>query len=157
VLIHCAGPFSGTGEPVAAAAVDAGCHYVDHAVEPHHVHHLFEAYPDRARAAGVVLAPGLSFYGGLGDLLASAGTSTYPAPPDGGYDRVPVAYAVRGWRLTAGAKATAAQLFAETERIRYHDGAFDLGYVEPANVVFPFPPPVGPRTMLDPFPCCDVV
>jgi hypothetical protein len=64
---------------------------------------------------------------------------------------------VRGWRLTAGAKATAAQLFAETERIRYRDGELQIGYVEPTNVVVPFPPPVGPRTMLTPFPSCDAV
>jgi hypothetical protein len=151
VLIHCAGPFSVTGDPVAAAALAAGCHYVDHAVEPHHVKHLFDTYQQLAREAGIVMAPGFSFYGGLGDLLAGAVAS------GGSFDRVTVAYAVRGWRLTAGARATAAQLFAETERIRYRDGAFQIGYVEPTNVVFPFPPPVGPRTMLTPFPSCDAV
>jgi saccharopine dehydrogenase-like protein len=158
VLIHCAGPFSVTGDPVAAAALAAGCHYVDHAVEPHHVKHLFDTYQIRARETGIVMAPGFSFYGGLGDLLSSAVTAVDPAgAPAGGFERVTVAYAVRGWRLTAGAKATAAQLFAETERITYHDGALHIGYVEPRNVVFPFPPPVGPRTMLAPFPCCDAV
>lgn len=152
VLIHCAGPFSVTGDPVATAAVEAGCHYVDHAVESFHVRHLFEAYDDRARAADIAMIPGLSFYGGLGDLLASAVT-------DGLSDieRINVGYSVRGWRLTTGAKDTAAQLFNETERITYSGGAYHVGYVEPRNAVFPFPPPLGPRTVLTPFPSCDIV
>lgn len=152
VLIHCAGPFSVTGDPVATAAVEAGCHYVDHAVESFHVRHLFEAYDDRARAAGIVMVPGLSFYGGLGDLLASAVT-------DGLSDieRINVGYSVRGWRLTTGAKDTAAQLFNETERITYSGGEHHVGYVEPRNAVFAFPPPLGPRTVLTPFPSCDIV
>ena len=152
VLIHCAGPFSVTGDPVATAAVEAGCHYVDHAVESFHVRHLFEAYADRAEAAGIAMVPGLSFYGGLGDLLAAAVT-------DGLTDveRIVVGYSVRGWRLTTGAKNTAAQLFNESERITFSGGAHHVGYVEPRNAVFAFPPPIGPRTMITPFPSCDIV
>jgi len=72
VLIHCAGPFSVTGAPVAEAAAAAGCHYIDHALEPHHVKHVFDSYQARAQQAGIVMVPGLSFYGGFGDLLAGA-------------------------------------------------------------------------------------
>jgi hypothetical protein len=32
-----------------------------------------------------------------------------------------------------------------------------VGYVEPRNVVFPFPPPVGPRTMIAPIPFPEAV
>jgi Saccharopine dehydrogenase NADP binding domain len=152
VLIHCAGPFSVTGEPVASAAAEAGCHYVDHALEPHHVKRMFDAFPAPAERAGIVMIPGISFYAGLGDLLAAAVTDGMPQ-----VDRVTTAYAVTGWRMTTGAKNTATQLFADTERITFTDGAFHLGYVEPRNVVFPFPPPLGPRTMIAPVPFGEVV
>ncbi|MQA84352.1 MAG: hypothetical protein GEV03_06950 [Streptosporangiales bacterium] len=152
VLVHCAGPFSQTGEPVAAAAVEAGCHYIDHAVESHHVKHLFDAYQEPAQRTGTIMIPGLSFYGGLGDLLAAA-----VADGLSDIDRVIVAYAVSGWRMTTGAKNTAAQLFAETERITFSDGVHHVGFVEPRNSVFAFPPPLGPRTMIAPFPSCEIV
>ncbi|MFI0451299.1 saccharopine dehydrogenase NADP-binding domain-containing protein [Actinomadura sp. 6N118] len=152
VLIHCAGPFKVTGEPVATACVETECHYVDHAVESHHVRHLFEDFQDRAQAAGIAMVPGMSFYGGVGDLLADA-----VAEGLSDIDRVTTAYAVSGWRMTTGAKDTAAQLFAETDRITYTGGEFHIGYVEPRNVVFPFPPPLGPRTMIAPFPSCEIV
>lgn len=152
VIVHCAGPFSVTGDAVASAAVQAGCHYVDHAVESHHVRHLFDAYDHRAREAGIVMIPSLSFYGGLGDLLSAA-----VARGLAGIERVIVAYAVSGWRMTTGAKNTAAQLFAETERITFSDGTQHIGYVEPRNTVFAFPPPLGPRTMIAPFPSAEIV
>ncbi|MFI0356175.1 saccharopine dehydrogenase NADP-binding domain-containing protein [Actinomadura sp. 9N407] len=152
VLVHCAGPFSRTGDPVAAAAVAGGCHYIDHAIESHHVKHLFDTYQEPAAAAGITVIPGLSFYGGLGDLLASAVTTGLTA-----VERLVVGYAVTGWRLTTGAKDTAAQLFAEPERITFGDGAHRVGYVEPRNAVFAFPPPIGPRTMITPLPSCEIV
>jgi saccharopine dehydrogenase-like NADP-dependent oxidoreductase len=152
VLIHCAGPFSATGEPVAAAAAEAGCHYIDHAVEPHHVKHLFDTHQETARRTGAIMIPSLSFYGGLGDLLTAAVTDGMTV-----VDRVTVAYAVTGWRMTTGALNTARQLFAETERIGHADGVQQVGYVEPRNAVFPFPPPVGPRSMIAPVPFPEAV
>ena len=151
VLNHCAGPFSVTGAPVAEAAAAAGCHYIDHALEPHHVKHVFDSYQERAQQAGIVMIPGLSFYGGFGDLLAGAVAKDMTE-----IDRVTVAYSVTGWRMTTGALNTARQLFAETERITFSDGAVHVGYVEPRNVVFPFPPPLGPRTMIAPMPFYEV-
>src|SRR2546423_9062065 len=105
VLIHCAGPYSVTGAPVASAAAEAGCHYVDHAVEAHHVKRMFDAFPETARRTGAVMVPSVSFYGGLGDRLAGAVTEGRT-----GIERVIVGSAVTGWRLTTGAKATAGQL-----------------------------------------------
>ncbi|GAA3818711.1 saccharopine dehydrogenase NADP-binding domain-containing protein [Sphaerisporangium flaviroseum] len=152
VLIHCAGPFSVTGEPVAAAAAEAGCHYVDHAVEPHHVKRMFDTFQAPAQRTGATMIPALSFYGGLGDLLAAAVADGMSL-----IDRMTIAYAVTGWRLTTGALHTARQLFAETDRISYSDGALSVGYVEPRNAVFAFPPPLGPRSMIAPVPFPEVV
>uniref|UniRef100_UPI001C5DE206 saccharopine dehydrogenase NADP-binding domain-containing protein n=1 Tax=Nonomuraea rhizosphaerae TaxID=2665663 RepID=UPI001C5DE206 len=72
VLIHCAGPFAETCEPVAAACAAGGCHYLDHAVEPHPVKYLFDSMQAAAERAGIVMVPQMSFYGGVADLLAAA-------------------------------------------------------------------------------------
>ncbi|GGV58485.1 saccharopine dehydrogenase [Streptomyces longisporoflavus] len=152
VLIQCAGPFAVTGAPLATAAAEAGCHYIDHALEPHHVKAVFDTVQATAQRTGAVMIPSLSFYGGLGDLLAGAVADGIP-----GIDRIVLAYAVDGWRLTTGAKNTATLLFAATERLTYSDGALHAGYIEPRNAVFPFPPPLGPRTMIAPFPSSEVV
>ncbi|MFI7454842.1 saccharopine dehydrogenase NADP-binding domain-containing protein [Nonomuraea sp. NPDC049714] len=152
VLVHCAGPFTETGRPVARAAAEAGCHYVDHGLEQHHTAWMFDAMREPAESAGITMITAMSFYGGLGDLLASAVAGGLT-----GVDRLVVAYAVTGWRLTTGARKTAELLFADTRRISYTQGGFQVGYVEPRNVVFPFPPPLGPRTMIAPLPSSDVV
>jgi len=152
VLIHCAGPFTHTGEAVARAAVAGGCHYVDHALEQHHTRWICTTLGEPAERAGVTVVTAMSFYGGMGDLLAGA-----VAEGMTGIERVISAYAVSGWRLTTGAKATAELLFADTRRITYEDGAERIGYVEPRNAVFPFPPPLGPRTMIAPVPFSEVV
>jgi short subunit dehydrogenase-like uncharacterized protein len=147
VLVNCAGPFSATGAPVATAAVEAGCHYVDHALEQHHVRYLFDELAEPARRGGSVLIPGASFYGGFGDLLASAVADGLPA-----VERLVVGYAISGWRMTVGARNTADQVISELRRVVYADGALEVRYVEPRNAVFPFPPPLGPQTMVAPVP-----
>ncbi|MFI6815620.1 saccharopine dehydrogenase NADP-binding domain-containing protein [Nonomuraea sp. NPDC050328] len=152
VLIHCAGPFETTGRPVASAAVEAGCHYVDHSLEQHHARWFFDTLDEPARRRDLVMITAMSFYGGLGDLLAAAAAAGLAE-----VERVVTAYAVSGWRLTGGARRTAELLFADTRRITYTDGAHHVGYVEPRNAVFPFPPPLGPRTMIAPIPSSDVV
>ncbi|GAA3443393.1 saccharopine dehydrogenase NADP-binding domain-containing protein [Planomonospora venezuelensis] len=152
VLVHCAGPYARTGEPVAAAAAAAGCHYVDHAVEPHHVRYMFASLQAEAERTGAVMIPQMSFYGGLADLLAAAVTEGMA-----GVDRVTVGYAVTGWRMTPGALRTAELLIGEIDRVTFADGAQHVGPVEIRNTVFPFPPPVGPRTMIAPFPSGEVV
>ncbi|RVX38591.1 saccharopine dehydrogenase-like protein [Nonomuraea polychroma] len=152
VLIHCAGPFTHTGRPVATAAAEGGCHYVDHALEQHHTKWMFDTLQEPARQAGITMVTAMSFYGGTGDLLAGAVAEGLT-----GIDRVITAYSVSDWRLTTGAKQTAELLFADTRRITYTDGEQHVGYVEPRNAVFPFPPPLGPRTMIAPVPFSEVV
>ncbi|WP_019926757.1 NAD(P)H-binding protein [Nocardia sp. BMG111209] len=147
IVVNCAGPFATTGLPVAAAAAAAGRHYVDHALEIHHVRKLFDDFGGPAERGGFTMLPDASFYGGLGDLLAGA-----VARGMADIERVTVAYSVANWKLTTGAMATARLLFADTERIGFADGALQFGFVEPRNAVFAFPPPVGPRTMIAPVP-----
>ncbi|MFI0235326.1 saccharopine dehydrogenase NADP-binding domain-containing protein [Streptomyces sp. NPDC016845] len=152
---HCAGPYTTTGAPVAEAAAEAGIPYVDHAIEPHPVKHLFDTFQSTAERTGAVLIPQMSFYGGLGDLLASAAAAGLPAGE--GIEKVTVGYAVSGWRMTQGAVNTANLLIGEIDRVSYVDGAQRVGPVEVRNAVYPFPPPVGPRTTIVPFPSGEVV
>jgi short subunit dehydrogenase-like uncharacterized protein len=132
---------------VTRAAIDGGAHYVDHSVEILHVREVFDTLADPAQRAGVAVLPSVSFYGGLGDLLAGAVGRTVSD-----IDRVTVAYSVSGWKMTHGAVGTARLLFAGTERIGYENGELQVGFVEPRNAVFAFPPPLGPRTMIAPVP-----
>ncbi|MGW4122518.1 saccharopine dehydrogenase NADP-binding domain-containing protein [Nocardia sp. NPDC004711] len=152
VIIHCAGPFATTGLPVATAAVEGGCHYVDHAVEVHHVKRLFDSFTEPAQRAGITMLPSVSFYGGLGDLLAAA-----VARGIADIDRITVAYNVTNWMMTHGAVETARLLFADTDRIGYEDGEQRYGFVEPRQAIFAFPPPVGPRPMIAPVPFPEAV
>lgn len=147
VVINCAGPFAGTGLPVTRAAIAGGAHYVDHSVEIHHVRTVFDTLSEQARSAGVTVLPSVSFYGGIGDLLAGAVGRTLRD-----IDRVTVAYAVANWKMTHGAVETARLLFADTERIGYENGQLREGFVEPRSAVFAFPPPLGPRSMIAPMP-----
>ncbi|MDA0636489.1 saccharopine dehydrogenase NADP-binding domain-containing protein [Nonomuraea sp. MCN248] len=151
-LIHCAGPFTRTCEPLARAAVAGGCHYIDHAIEPKPVKWLFDTMQGPAQQAGVVMIPQLSFYGGLADLLAAAAASGLPA-----VDRVTIGYSISGWRMTPAAVRTAELLIGEIDRVTYTGGALRVGPVDIRNTVYPFPPPVGPRSMIAPFPSGEMV
>ncbi|MEZ4384882.1 MAG: saccharopine dehydrogenase NADP-binding domain-containing protein [Nannocystaceae bacterium] len=57
VVLTTVGPYVRWGEPVAAACVDAGAHYLDLTGEPIYVANLIERLHDRAREAGVALVP----------------------------------------------------------------------------------------------------
>jgi len=57
VVLNCAGPFMRTAQPVMAAAIRSGVHYLDTAAELDS-YHLAETLDEEARAAGVMLLPG---------------------------------------------------------------------------------------------------
>ena len=69
VILHCAGPFSQTSRPMADACLRVGAHYLDITGEEA----VFEALAARdaeAKAAGVVLLPGVGFDVVPSDCLA---------------------------------------------------------------------------------------
>src|SRR5690242_11412200 len=71
-VINCAGPFIDTAAPVVDSAIRASIHYLDIAAEQASVLDVFDRFTNAAQDAGVVVAPAMGFYGGLGDLLATA-------------------------------------------------------------------------------------
>jgi short subunit dehydrogenase-like uncharacterized protein len=71
VLINCAGPFVHFGEPVLAAAVETGTHYLDTTGEQPFIKMAYERYgPDAARA-GVAVIPAMGFDYVPGDMIAA--------------------------------------------------------------------------------------
>jgi short subunit dehydrogenase-like uncharacterized protein len=151
VVINCAGPFSSTGRYVAAAAVQAGCHYIDHAAEPVYVRQLFDAMSVPAEEAQSLVLPAMSFYGGIADLLADVvGTGLTEI------DTLTVAYAVAGWRMTTTSKLTAHRLM-EGERVRFVDGDWRVEPFERTLAHFDFPAPVHRRQVIVHYPAAEVV
>ncbi|HEX2050645.1 MAG TPA: saccharopine dehydrogenase NADP-binding domain-containing protein [Actinomycetota bacterium] len=89
VLVTCVGPFTTLGDTAAEAAVRAGVHYVDSTGEGEFVARLLDRYDERARAAGIAMAPALGFDEVPADVaatIAAAGiddaalTLTYALP-----------------------------------------------------------------------------
>src|SRR6266480_1521969 len=100
-VINCAGPFIDTAAPVIAAALRAGAHYLDVAAEQAAVLAVFERYAIAARDAGVVVAPAMAFYGGLGDLLATAAMGEWDSA-----DEICIGVALDSWKPTRGTRLT---------------------------------------------------
>ena len=71
VLINCAGPFVRFGEPVLAAAVETGTHYLDTTGEQPFMKMAYERYGPGAARSGVAVVPAMGFDYVPGDMLAS--------------------------------------------------------------------------------------
>jgi len=71
VVVACAGPFQAIGEPVLAAAIAAGAHYVDIAGEQAFLRAMYERHEAAARRAGVCVVPGMAVEVAPGDLAAA--------------------------------------------------------------------------------------
>ncbi|HEX6569564.1 MAG TPA: saccharopine dehydrogenase NADP-binding domain-containing protein [Acidimicrobiales bacterium] len=139
-VVNCAGPFAVTAGPVIEAALRAGVPYLDVAAEIEAVADTFAGYDGAATGAGVVIVPAMAFYGGLGDLLATAAVGDWP-----GADEIRIAYALDGWRPTVGTRA-AGRVSAERRggrRIVYSRGRLEHRTGEAAVVDWDFPDPVG--------------
>jgi NAD(P)-dependent dehydrogenase (short-subunit alcohol dehydrogenase family) len=103
-VINCAGPFLDTAEPVAAAAVSAGVHYLDVTAEQASATATLDRFDAAAREAGVLVLPAMGFYGGLSDLLATAVAGEWDE-----VDEISVAIALDSWRPTLGTRLTGAR------------------------------------------------
>lgn len=102
-IINCAGPFAATSGPVIDAALRARVPYLDVAAEIEEVTATFDQYASRARDTGTVIMPAMAFYGGLGDLLATAALGDWPNA-----DEISIAYGLSSWKPTLGTRATSA-------------------------------------------------
>jgi hypothetical protein len=147
-VINCAGPFAATAVPVIEAAARAGVPYVDVAAE-------IEANLDTfALDIDTVVVPAMAFFGGLGDLLATAAMGDWTAA-----DEIHVAYALSGWRPTAGTLA-AGQVSRDRRdgrRVRFADGRLEHRDDPLPTLEWAFPAPLGPQPVFGEFSMADVV
>ncbi|WP_328554852.1 saccharopine dehydrogenase family protein [Streptomyces sp. NBC_00358] len=153
-VINCAGPFAVTAAPVIEAALRAGIPYVDVAAEIEANLDTFAHFTERARAAGTVVVPAMAFYGGFGDLLATAAMGEWTSA-----DEVHIAYGLSGWHPTAGTRAagTVSRERRGGRRVRYTGGRLEYREDAPPTLEWPFPEPMGPRAVIGEFSMADVV
>lgn len=156
-VINCAGPFASTAAPVIEAALRAGIPYVDVAAEIEANIDTFTQFAEPARAAGLAVVPAMAFFGGLGDLLVTAAMDDWTAA-----DEAHVAYGLSSWHPTAGTLA-AGQVSRQRRggrRVRYAGGRLELRDDAPPampTLEWPFPAPLGTRTVIGEFTMADVV
>jgi hypothetical protein len=104
VIIHCAGPFLDSAAAMIEAALRGGVHYLDVCAEQAATGATFDNFSASAKARGVLLVPSMAFYGGLGDLLATAAMGDWNAA-----DRIEIAVALDSWQPTVGTRLTGAR------------------------------------------------
>lgn len=149
-VINCAGPFVATAAPAIGAAIRAGIPYLDVTAEIEVVADTFAAYA----GAPVPIVPAAAFYGGLGDLLATAAAGDWPA-----VEHLSIAYALSSWHPTSGTTKTgrvSAQR-RDGRRIAYTGGRLRHRTGDAPVTEWTFPEPVGARTVVAEFTMADSV
>ena len=142
VVAACAGPFTLHGEPVVAAAVDTGTHYLDTTGEQPFMRLVFERYGERAVEKGVALVSGMGFDYAPGDLIAAL-----TAEGMGPLEEIVVAYCVHGFAPTHGTALSGLEI------MRGGDVVWDGGEWRAAprgadGGRWHFPDPIGEQRML---------
>jgi short subunit dehydrogenase-like uncharacterized protein len=144
-ILNCAGPFEDTAAALIESALGLEIPYLDITGEPGVVAATFERFADRALAEGVVVAPAFGFYGALGDLLACAAMRDWQS-----VDTVSIAYALDGWKPTAGTLAVMKRMTGA--RPVSAEGKLGLRTDRPAFLEHVFPEPAGRQTVMADYP-----
>jgi hypothetical protein len=103
-VINCAGPFLDTADSVVQAALRAGIHYFVVTAEQASAPATLEEFDAPARRAGIAVVPAAGFFGGFGDLLATAAVSDWAHA-----DELSIFIALDRWWPTAGTRRTGAR------------------------------------------------
>ncbi|CAL9635497.1 saccharopine dehydrogenase family protein [Streptomyces sp. enrichment culture] len=153
-VINCAGPFATTAAPLIEAALRARITYVDVAAEIEANADTFTRFAEPARARDVLVLPAMAFYGGLGDLLATAAMGGWTAA-----DEVHVAYALDSWHPTPGTRASGAVSRERRggRRLVFANGRLEHREDAPPAARWTFPDPIGHRDVIAEFTMADVV
>jgi saccharopine dehydrogenase-like NADP-dependent oxidoreductase len=141
VVINCAAPFRDTAPPLIAAALRAGIPYLDVAAELEAIVDTIAEWDAPARRAGVTVAPALAFYGGVGDLLATAAMADWDAA-----DEIVIGYGLSGWVPTEGTLVSGAVSRERRNGLRpaFTGGRLTYRDTPPETTDWRFPPPIGP-------------
>jgi NAD(P)-dependent dehydrogenase (short-subunit alcohol dehydrogenase family) len=141
-VINCAGPFLDTAEPVAAAALRRGIHYLDVSAEQASAQATFAQFDEAARARGVLVIPAMGFYGGLGDLVVTAASEGWERVDD-----VRVVVALDSWQPTLGTRITGDRNTAP--RLIVADGQLLPVPEPPSELVLELPAPFGRQDFVE--------
>lgn len=153
-VINCAGPFAETAPALVEAALRAKILYLDVAAEIEANLDTLANYADRARKAGITIVPAMAFFGGLGDLLATAAVGDWPLVDD-----ISIAYGLSSWQPTTGTRAAGRvsrerrggrRIVFSRGRLEYRDGSAPAGE-------WAFPPPFGHQPVATEFTMADAV
>lgn len=138
VMISCVGPFEQLGDTAAEAAIRAGVHYLDSTGEMSFIDRLVSVYGQRARDAGIVMAPAMGFDEVPADVTVSLATEgmsgadlvlTYAAPTD----------------ASTGTMRTILANIATLDARWLKDGAPTTVRSASRSRWSPMPPPLGPK------------
>lgn len=140
-VINCAGPFMDTAQPLIDAAIRARIHYLDVTAEQPAVSAAFERFADAAQDADIVIAPAVGFYGGLGDLLATAAMGGWAAA-----DEIRIAIALDSWQPTLGTRLTGKR--NTVRRLVMSNSKLEFLADPPPTAVWDFPPPFGKQDVV---------
>ncbi len=147
-VINCAGPFAATAGPVIECAISAGIPYLDVTAEIEVVTDTFARYAQ----ADIPIVPAAAFYGGLGDLLATAAMNDWSAA-----DHLTIAYALSSWRPTPGTRATG-KVSAQRRngrRVLYAGRRLQFRPGAAPRTEWTFPAPVGTQPVIGEFTMAD--
>src|SRR5262245_33692244 len=140
-VINCAGPFLETAVPMIEAAMGARVHYLDVTAEQPAVRLAFERFADAGQDAGIVIAPAVAFYGGLGDLLATAAMGGWASA-----DEIRLAIALDSWQPTLGTRLTGKRNTGR--RLVMSNNKLEFLADPPPTAVWDFPPPFGKQDVV---------
>ncbi|HYW55457.1 MAG TPA: saccharopine dehydrogenase NADP-binding domain-containing protein [Polaromonas sp.] len=153
-VINCAGPFASTAAPVIEAALRARIPYLDVAAEIEANLDTIAQFSHRAREGGIVVVPAMAFYGGLGDLLATAAMGDWAEA-----DEISIAYGLDSWLPTAGTllAGQVSRQRRDGRRLVFGNGKLNYatGAAPPAE--WTFPAPVGKQPVISEFTMADTV
>jgi hypothetical protein len=153
-VINCAGPFAASVAPVVEAALRTGIAYVDVAAEIEANLDTFARFGDRALAAGVAVVPAMAFFGGLGDLLATAAMGDWTSA-----DEVHIAYGLSSWHPTSGTRISGrvSRERSGGRNRRYSKGRLQYHDDDRPTLGWKFPEPLGVRPVVGEFTMTDAV
>jgi short subunit dehydrogenase-like uncharacterized protein len=141
-VISCAGPFTLHGEPVLAAAVDTGTHYLDTTGEQTFMRTVFDRYGGPAERAGAAVVTAMGFDYVPGDMIAAlTGDGMGPL------DEVVLAYSVKDFGMSRGTLHSSLRIFG-SDLVEYRDGAWGSAAGGVGAGTWEFPQPVGSQAMI---------
>lgn len=142
VLINCAGPFVRFGEPVLAAAVETGTHYLDTTGEQPFMKMAYERYGPGAARSGVAVVPAMGFDYVPGDMLASL-----TAEGMGELDEVSMNYSWQNFTPSQGTARTTLEIISGHD-LEWHNMEWVEARGGLARGTYEFPEPVGRHRMI---------